>query len=150
MSISHQKIIQELLAQKNTGEVPYISVEDLHQIKEEDFLIFDTREKDEFNVSHLPNAIHIGYENFDLESFKNQYSKNSKIILYCSLGVRSERIGIQLQKAGFQSVNNLYGGIFQWADFGFQLFNSSKEVTKKVHAYSLKWKKYLLKAEAVL
>ncbi|MGO1751726.1 MAG: rhodanese-like domain-containing protein [Psychroflexus sp.] len=150
MSISHQKIIQELLAQKNTGEVPYISVEDLHQIKEEDFLIFDTREKDEFNVSHLPNAIHIGYENFDLESFKNEYSKNSKNILYCSLGVRSERIGIQLQKAGFESVHNLYGGIFQWADFGFPLFNSSNEITEKVHVYSSKWEKYLLKAEAVL
>lgn len=150
MSTSDQKIIQELLAQKNTGEVPYISVEDLHQKRQEDFLIFDTREKAEYNVSHLPNAIHIGYENFDFESFKNQYLKDSKIVLYCSLGVRSERIGIQLHKAGFQSVKNLHGGIFQWADFGFLLFNPSNAITEKVHVYSLKWKKYLFKAKAVL
>lgn len=150
MSTSHQEIIQELLAQKNTGEVTYISVEDLSRQKHNDFLVFDTREEAEYNVSHLPNAIHIGYENFDLKSFQNQYSKYSQIILYCSLGVRSERIGIQLQKAGFQSVNNLFGGIFQWADFGFPLFDSSNEITEKVHAYSSKWKKYLFKAQAVL
>lgn len=150
MSTSDQTIIQDLLAQKNTGEVPYISVEDLYQKRQEDFLIFDTREKAEYNMSHLPNAIHIGYEKFDLESFEKKYSKNSKIVLYCSLGVRSERIGIQLQKAGFQSVKNLYGGIFQWGDFGFPLFNSSNEITERVHVYSSKWKKYLFKAKAVL
>lgn len=152
MSISNLQVIQELLEEKNEALIPYLSVQDLQEQLSENktLILLDTREKNEFDISHLPNAIHIGYENFDLESFKKQYSKNSKIILYCSLGIRSERIGTQLHKAGFKTLQNLHGGIFQWADQGFQLIDSLGLSTQKVHVYNSKWRQYLFKAQAVL
>lgn len=89
MSLSHKEIIQELLTKKNTGEIPYISVEDLYRQKHNDFLVFDTREEAEYNVSHLPNAIHIGYENFDLKKFSKsvfkRFTNHSVLLFRCTL-----------------------------------------------------------------
>ncbi|WP_034062414.1 rhodanese-like domain-containing protein [Lacinutrix jangbogonensis] len=144
-----QKTLDDLLKQHNDNGVPYISVEALAMPKTKT-TIFDTREPKEYQVSHLKNAICVGYDNFDIDSIENLYpNKDEKIVVYCSLGIRSETIGEKLKKAGYTNVYNLYGGIFEWKNKGFSVIDSEEKETNKVHTFNKAWSKWLLKGEKV-
>ena len=104
-------------------------------------VILDTRERDEFEVSRLKNAIWIGYDDFNVSGI-DSIDKDQEIIVYCSVGYRSSKIGIELIKSGFKDVKNLYGGIFKWANEGLPLYNDSTQ-TAEIHAYNRKWGKFL-------
>lgn len=124
--------------------VPFISVDELRKNQEE-VTILDAREKSEFAVSHLPGAQHIGYDNFDPASVEN-LPKNGPIVLYCSVGYRSEKIGEKLQQLGFTNVKNLYGSIFAWANKGYPLENTEGK-TKQVHTYNEEWSQWVKNPE---
>lgn len=148
-TVNAQESVEGLLKKYNSGSVPYISVEELRmkQLKE-DVILFDTRSTEEFEVSHIKNAIFVGYNDFDLDRLP-KISKESSIIVYCSLGIRSEKIGEKLKKAGFENVQNLFGGIFEWKNAGFPVVDPEGNSTEKVHAYSKQWSKWLKNAEKI-
>ncbi|WP_299767048.1 rhodanese-like domain-containing protein [uncultured Dokdonia sp.] len=137
-----QEPMDVVLNTYNDKTVPYISVEDLHQNKNE-YLILDTRKKEEFTVSHIPTAIWSS-EKLDSYAFAKAYpDKSQPIVVYCSIGVRSENFGESLQKLGYTKVYNLYGSIFAWKDKGYMVVNQKKNPTDSVHVYSKEWGKYL-------
>lgn len=111
-------------------------------------IILDTREKNEFKVSHLKDARYVGYNGFTMNAVKD-IPKDAEIVLYCSLGVRSEKIGEQLLQAGYTNVRNLYGGIFEWVYEGNEIVDKSESKTSKVHTYDENWSKWLLEGEKV-
>jgi rhodanese-related sulfurtransferase len=132
---------------KNT--VPLISDDVLiTTIHKEKIILLDTRSSEEFNVSHLPNALFIDYESFRPDDVKS-LDRNTKIVVYCSVGYRSERIGERLLKLGFKDVNNLYGGIFDWVNDGNKVINRSGITTDTVHTYNKEWSKWLQKGVKV-
>ncbi|WP_341482106.1 rhodanese-like domain-containing protein [Christiangramia crocea] len=148
-SLYAQQSIGDLLEKYNSGNVPYISVEELRmQQLDSNVIILDAREQEEFEVSHIKGAHFIGYNEFDISRLNN-YPKNRKIVVYCSIGVRSAKIGDKLQNAGFKNVRNLYGGIFSWKNKGYEVMNSEGKQTEKVHAYSKHWSNWLKNAEKV-
>ncbi|WP_239106969.1 rhodanese-like domain-containing protein [Flavobacterium macrobrachii] len=139
-----QKTIPEVLKKYNSERVSYINVKQA-SIKSP-VVFLDARELIEYNTSHIKGAIHVGYNKFNqklvLEEIKD---KNTTIIVYCSIGVRSEKIGEKLLKLGYSNVFNLYGGIFEWKNNGYKVFNHSEQETEYVHTYSKEWSKYLKK-----
>jgi rhodanese-related sulfurtransferase len=138
-----QKNLSKLLKQKNTGSIPYITVDSLANNKEK-FILLDSREKQEFETSHLKNAIFVGYDFFNIDSIEKQLpNRNAEIVVYCSLGIRSEDIAEKLKKAGYQNVKNLYGGIFEWKNKDLPIYNASEAETDSVHTYSKSWSKWL-------
>ncbi|WP_372755372.1 rhodanese-like domain-containing protein [Mariniflexile sp.] len=144
-----QNTLPELLKKYNTESIPYISVEKLAHTKDS-FIILDARELKEFKVSHLEGAVHVGYDAFNLKSTqKHLPHKNSKILIYCSLGVRSEAIGEKLKAAGYLNIFNLYGGIFEWKNNGFNIVDSTNKKTENVHVFSEKWGKWLNKGTKI-
>jgi rhodanese-related sulfurtransferase len=144
-----QKNLQQLLKKYNTESVPYISVSELQ--KEKEVILLDAREPKEFEVSHLKNAVCVGYDFFNLENTlkKLPKDKNTKIVVYCSLGIRSEDIAEKLQKEGYTNVFNLYGGIFEWKNQGNTIVNLQNNPTEKVHAFNKEWSKWLHKGEKI-
>lgn len=144
-----QKNLQQLLKKYNTESVPYISISELQ--KEKGVILLDSREPEEFEVSHLKNAMCVGYDFFNLENtlVKLPKNKNTKIVVYCSLGIRSEDIAEKLQKEGFTNIFNLYGGIFEWKNQGNITVNLQNNPTEKVHAFNKEWSKWLHKGEKV-
>lgn len=143
-----QQSIPKVLQQLNDGTVDYISVEDLHEIEAP--LLLDAREKEEFGVSHLENAVWVGYDGFDINKVVQQFpNKEKPIVVYCSIGVRSEAIGEQLKNAGYANVKNLYGGIFEWKNKGYPVYDENQQETEKVHAFSNYWGRFLTNAEKV-
>lgn len=140
-----QETIQELLKMYNKESVAYISAQELAMPNTEAILL-DSRELIEYETSHLKNAIHVGYDKFDIKTVTNQITdKSEAIVVYCSIGVRSEDIAEQLKKKGYTNVFNLFGGIFEWKNNNFPVFNSEEKETEEVHAYSKAWGKWLLK-----
>ncbi|MBD2163271.1 rhodanese-like domain-containing protein [Calothrix membranacea FACHB-236] len=107
-------------------------------------LVLDARSPAEYGVSHLNAAMRIDPIVLDSTTALS-ISKNTPIVVYCSIGYRSAKIAQQLQKQGFTSIYNLSGGIFQWANEGRPIFKDDNNQTQFVHPYDAKWGK-LLKA----
>tara|TARA_R110001606_G_scaffold93376_1_gene207395 strand:+ start:106351 stop:106845 length:495 start_codon:yes stop_codon:yes gene_type:complete len=145
-----QKKLDKLLNKFNKNKVPYISVDSLSSEKKKAILL-DAREAKEYNVSHLKDAICVGYDHFDLQKTieKLPTDKNAKIVVYCSLGIRSEIVADKLIKAGYTNVYNLYGGIFEWKNNNFQVMDTLGNTTEKVHTFNEDWSKWLTKGEKV-
>lgn len=144
-----QHNLSELLERYNNHDVPYMSVQELAMPKT-NAVIFDARETEEHQISHIKNAILVGYSNFDINhSMRHLKSKDQKIVVYCSLGIRSEKIARELQKAGYTNVHNLYGGIFEWKNSEFVIVDAEGKPTENVHAFSRNWGKWLLKGNKV-
>lgn len=121
--------------------VPLIGVEELRE-NQDKYIILDAREMEEYKVSHLEKAQYIGYDDWD-ESILDELDKNVPIVIYCSIGVRSEKIGEKLQKRGFTDVKNLYGSIFEWANKGYPVVDNAGYPTMKIHGYSWLWGKWM-------
>lgn len=147
-SVTAQKKISRTLKQLNKESVPYISVDGLSQ--NSDVILLDTRKKEEYDVSHLENAIWVGYKEFEIDSVLSRIPENnSEIVVYCSIGVRSEDIGEKLMKAGYSNVSNLYGGIFEWKNEGKIVYDTLGNETERVHAFNKHWGKLLTEGEKV-
>ena len=137
-----QNTIPEFLEKYNTNTIPYIYPKDLQNNSNHVFL--DTRKKQEYNTSHLKNAIWAGYKTFHISTItKTLKDKSTPIIVYCSIGVRSEDIGEKLKKAGYTNVKNLYGGIFDWKNQNRPIYNHKGLKTDSIHAFSKQWGKLL-------
>ena len=134
---SFEKKIDKLLSHS----VPEIIVGDLKE-KFDAYLVLDARELEEFNTSHIPNAVHLGYNNYDL-NILDEVDKDQMIVVYCSIGYRSEKIAEILEKKGFKYVYNLYGSIFEWANQGYKLVDTDNIQTFEIHTYSKKWSKWV-------
>jgi len=146
-----QSKIDKTLDRYNDDSVEYISVEDLIQLRKSNpkIKLLDAREPSEYSISHIQGAIYAGYDDFELANVKDKISTQDTIVVYCSIGVRSENIGEELQEAGYQHVYNLYGGIFDWFNKDQQIYDQQGKSTQKIHAYSRFWSKYLERGEKV-
>jgi len=123
--------------------VPIVSVTELDAMKDEPNLyIFDAREKDEYETSHIPGAQYIGYDKPTWEVLDDLPS-DAKIVVYCSIGYRSEKLGEDIKKKGYDKVYNLYGSIFEWANSGRSLEDGDGNDTKAVHTYNKKWSQWM-------
>ncbi len=139
-----QKTIPDVLKQFNSNSVPYITVMELKN--KQNIILFDTREESEYKVSHLKKSEFVGCTKFNAKQIKQKYQNlDATIVVYCSLGVRSEKIGEKLLKLGYKNVFNLYGGIFEWKNQNLPVFDETEKETENVHAFSKQWSKYLLK-----
>lgn len=143
-----QNTIPKVLEELNTKSVPYITVEELQT--KENYTLLDSREPKEFNVSHIKNAVNVGFNKFNAKKVAATLTdKNATIIVYCSIGVRSEKIGEKLKKMGYKNVFNLYGGIFEWKNKGGIVVDNNDQTTDKVHTFNKEWSVYLEKGTKV-
>ena len=126
--------------------VPVIGVEQLAKEKDE-YIILDAREQAEYAVSHIEGARYLGYDKID-ETALADLDKNTPIVLYCSVGYRSEKIWEKLKSQGFTNVKNLYGSIFEWINQGHPVVDNAGYPTTKIHTYNKKWSKWVEEGKA--
>ncbi|MBC8755453.1 rhodanese-like domain-containing protein [Kordia sp. YSTF-M3] len=140
-----QTALDSLLQKENKQSVPYITVEEL--AKKKNFVLLDSREKVEYETSHIENANFVGYDKFKLKKIKQLLPKDKSepIVVYCSLGIRSEDVAEKLQKAGYTNVYNLYGGIFEWKNKDNPVIDPEGNETEKVHTFDEDWSIWLKK-----
>jgi len=127
-----------------TGDVETLSASDLQGMNTA--VCLDAREWEEYTVSHIDGARWIGYEDFQPQRLQG-LSPGDTLVIYCSVGYRSEKIARELNKQGYTKVYNLYGGIFGWVNQGYPVMNESG-ATQDVHAYNRIWSRWLKRGNA--
>ncbi|WP_144604878.1 rhodanese-like domain-containing protein [Algoriphagus algorifonticola] len=110
------------------------------------YQVLDTREKEEYQVSHLKGAVWVGYDQFPTFSL-DRLDKSIPVLVYCTVGARSQNIGKKLIENGYE-VYNLYGGIIHWANEEYPLYKGENR-TDKVHTYTRAWGIWLNKGVKV-
>jgi len=140
-SIAYKTLLKGLYDE----EFPTVRPGQISDLK--NYQVLDTREKEEFEVSHLQGAKWVGYDTFNLEKVKG-LDKNQPVLVYCTVGARSQDIGKKLREAGFLRVYNLYGGIIHWSNESQPLFKDSLP-TNRVHTYTRPWGVWLTVGEKV-
>jgi rhodanese-related sulfurtransferase len=140
----------QLLEKMYRKTVPLITVAEAAalQASNRQVLFLDTREQEEYRVSHIREAVWVGYQDFNLQRVAS-IPRQTPIIVYCSVGYRSEKIGEKLQQAGFTKVRNLYGSIFEWVNQGYPVYKAPHQPTTRVHAYSRIWGRWLTQGTKV-
>ncbi|WP_317162574.1 rhodanese-like domain-containing protein [Flavicella marina] len=128
--------------------MPIIKVSEISSL--ENYILLDTREKKEYDTSHLKNAECVGFDYFQIDKVLQKYpDKSQPILVYCSIGMRSEMIGEKLLQSGYMHVYNLYGGIFEWKNQEKEVVDKNNVPTEKVHTFSKEWSKWLIKGEKI-
>ena len=100
-------------------------------------LLLDVRTPAEFRVSHLHEARFVNFDSINTATFAD-IDRSRPVVVYCSVGFRSERLGERLHALGFRNVRNLYGGLFEWVNQGYPVYNA-QGITPNVHPYSAAW-----------
>ena len=92
-------------------------------------ILIDVRQREEYEVSHLPNALHLPAS----EAIqKADIPANAMLMLYCSVGYRSALVAHQLPANGYTNVMNLEGSVFEWYNRGHPVVVDGRPV-KQVH-----------------
>jgi len=85
---------------------------------DEDFVIIDTRNNYESKVGYFKGAIRPDLLNFyDFPEWLEQADipKDKKVLMYCTGGIRCEKFSVLMKKKGWGDVNQLHGGILNYA-----------------------------------
>jgi rhodanese-related sulfurtransferase len=132
------------------GSVPLVHQDSLSKILESNKkpILIDARSIEEYEVSHIKGAKFVDYDSFSSEMVEG-LNKDEQVVVYCSIGYRSEKIGEKLKDMGFTNVLNLHGGIFDWKNMGHDVVNDKDMVTDSVHTYNKSWSKWLNKGVKV-
>ena len=79
----------------------------------EDIVILDVREQDEFNEGHIPGAILIPYTEIEDKAEEMLPEKDKEILVYCRSGRRSKIAAQALAHLGYTEIKE-FGGIIDW------------------------------------
>jgi UPF0176 protein len=89
-------------------------------ISDPDVIVVDTRNDYEFRVGSFRNAIDPGTESFsqfpDWARKRLQISRDKKIAMFCTGGIRCEKATSFLRYEGFENVYHLKGGILKYLE----------------------------------
>jgi len=98
------------------ASAPEISVEDLKKkfAANDDFILIDVREPEEFASSRIPGSVLIPKAHFFDATALDLLPRDKEIILHCRSGVRSAHCLAIIQGAGFMNSRHLGGGILAW------------------------------------
>jgi UPF0176 protein len=110
----------------------HLDADEWNRAMEEGAVVVDMRNHYESEIGHFENSILPEAETFRdelpevLEKLKGQ--EDQKILLYCTGGIRCEKTSAYLKHHGFKDVNQLHGGII---DYARQI--KTKELPNKFH-----------------
>lgn len=130
--------------QERFHTVQHLTAQDLKTLDPANLVIFDVREKGEYAVSHLSNAIRVDPDTRASEFMRKHAGSiaGKTVLVYCSVGVRSSALAARLSRAlkreAGTKIYNLTGGIFQWHNEGRPLARGA-ETTRYVHPYNRSW-----------
>jgi len=113
----------------NVGK--HLSAEEWNKAMEEGAVIVDMRNHYESEIGHFEGAICPQSETFkdELPEVKEMLEgkEGEKVLLYCTGGIRCEKTSAFLKHHGFKDVNQLHGGIIDYA----RQLEDNKELANK-------------------
>jgi rhodanese-related sulfurtransferase len=112
-----EELIEE--AKRRIDQVTPEQVLDM-QSRNEPVVYLDVREPNEWNLGHLPNAVHLprGHLEGKVEAL---IDRDQRVVIYCARGNRSALAALTMKQMGYDNVASMSGGIQAWADVGGEI-----------------------------
>ncbi|UTW44146.1 rhodanese-like domain-containing protein [bacterium SCSIO 12696] len=133
----HQKIIADY------DKVAHLSGAQFENLNRDELVVFDVREEDEYQVSHIDGAVLVepGISPQEFMRLHGDQLAGKTAVFYCSVGRRSSALVSQLEQAVPQLDNayNLVGGLFQWHNEKRDLVDDYEDHTNAIHPYNRYW-----------
>ena len=110
-----QKTGQDLIdeAKRQIEEVTPEQVREMQE-RNEPVVYLDVREPNEWNLGHLPGAIHLPRGNLE-GKVEGLIDRDSKVVVYCARGNRSALAALTMKQMGYENVSSMALGIQGWA-----------------------------------
>lgn len=111
-------------------------------------IVLDVRSKEEFEVSALPGAVHVGKgatTNLD-EVFSERLAQPepARVFVYCAAGYMSSRTIDSLSSRLRDAVFNVRGGAIAYANAGGPLVRPTDGVgVREIHGYDSDWCRFI-------
>jgi len=86
-------------------------------IEDNNVKIVDIRDVVSFAKSHIPDAIHVNYEN--INNFIKNSNHDDNILIYCYKGISSQNIAKKFCGLGFTNIYSLKGGFGKYEEDDF-------------------------------
>jgi rhodanese-related sulfurtransferase len=99
-----------------------VSAGDVLRMRErgEDVAVIDVREDREWNLGHLPGAVHVSRGTLE-GRIEGVTPRERKVVVYCARGNRSALAADTMREMGYRDVLSLAGGIQSWVDAGGEI-----------------------------
>ena len=79
----------------------------------EDIVYLDVRELNEWNLGHIPGAVHISRGNLE-SNVEARIARERRIVVYCARGNRSALAADTLRQMGYENVASVSDGWAGW------------------------------------
>lgn len=89
--------------------------------EDENFVLLDVREQDEWSESRISGAEYLGKGVIERDIEEEHPDVDKEIILYGGGGYRSVLAADNLQKMGYRNVKSLAGGFRSWTEAGYPI-----------------------------
>jgi len=101
-------------AKEQIEQVDFLTAKKM--MESDDTVILDVREKNEFDLGHIENALHLprGEVKSKVESLLASRDKATPVLIYCASGNRSALAGVVMQGLGYTNIVSLFGGYISW------------------------------------
>ena len=106
-------------------------------VNDSDLYIIDARSEAEYQLSHIEGA------NLFQDQLMEKIEINQPILVYCTIGIRSNSLAKDLHDLGFEKIYDLKGGLINWVNQKNELVNSTHHQTDSIHTY-YQWLSLLL------
>lgn len=119
-NMSGGKTVRQLLAEAG-AKVPFMSMDELRHrldVRANDFVILDVREKDAYAAGHVPGAVHLPRGQLELRVNDALPDPGVEILTVCEFGKISTLAAATLRDMGFERATALDGGMAIWRERG--------------------------------
>lgn len=116
----------------DVGDVPLQQVEILRDADRSILILVDVRSPAERDVSVITGAISLA----ELEQLRP--IPKVRVIVYCTIGLRSGHAARALRARGYDAFN-LRGGVLAWLAAGGALVDRQGKPAQRVHVYGRRW-----------
>jgi adenylyltransferase/sulfurtransferase len=89
---------------------------DAREKGEQDFVLVDVREPNEYEINQIPGAVLIPKNEFLMGSALGELPQDKKVVLHCKTGQRSAEVLAVLKGAGFSDAVHVGGGVAAWVN----------------------------------
>ncbi|MFN0117585.1 MAG: rhodanese-like domain-containing protein [Elusimicrobiota bacterium] len=105
-----------------------MSVDEAAVLKKANKAVFiDVRTEEEYKRERIEGSLFIPYQQVNEKKDVLPKNKNSIIVVYCTVGVRSGWAQRKIEKLGYSQVFNMKGGIEMWKKENLPVLKESKE-----------------------
>ena len=96
-----------------------VTPDDVKRMRErgDDVTLVDVREDREWNLGHLPGAVHMSRGTLE-GKIEQTVPRERQVVLYCAGGSRSALAADSLRQMGYANVASMKGGFRGWVDAG--------------------------------